>query len=172
MNFKLIDSKVTEILNTLTEVTLPIKVEDIAKKNGLRIMSYPLEQDVSGILVINNGKGIIGYNEKESRVRRRFTIAHELGHFFLHSNKASLFVDKQFTAFRSSVLNNETEKIDLEREANAFAASLLMPENFLTKEVETIKIDFGNEEGIKKLSKKFDVSSTAMYYRLTNLHLL
>ena len=59
-------------------------------------MAYPLGDDVSGLLSIENGVGTIGYNQTEPKVRKRFTIAHELGHFELHRDKSDLFVDKQF----------------------------------------------------------------------------
>jgi len=47
-----------------------------------------------------------------------------------------------------------------------------MPEVFLRKELAKIKIDLGNEQGLKELANTFDVSSMAMYFRLTNLNLI
>ena len=96
-------------------------------------MPYSLGQDISGLLAIENNQGTIGYNQNESRVRRRFTIAHELGHYELHKNQSALFVDKQFKIYRSqnsSTVNNNQE---LEKEANAFAAAVLMPEEFIKR---------------------------------------
>ena len=172
MNLKLINSTANAILNKMNDITLPIKIEDIAKSEGLKVMPYPLEDDVSGLLVIENGQGVIGYNENESRVSRRFTVAHELGHYMLHQDQASLFIDKQFKAYRSQTSPKEASKLELEKEANAFAAAILMPENLLKKELEKTNIDLGSEDGLKELSKTFDVSSTAMYFRLTNLQLI
>jgi len=169
MNFSDINSWVKAILDKLGDLTLPIKVEDIAKSEGLKVVPYPLEDSVSGLLVIENGQGIIGYNQNESRVRRRFTIAHELGHFILHRDKANLFVDKQFKVYRSQNSSTDATKQAYEKEANAFAASLLMPEQLIIKEVEKTKIDMANEEGLKQLAKIFDVSSIAMSYRISNL---
>lgn len=176
MTFQNIDSEVNTILSKLADLTLPIKVDDIARSLGLRVLPYPLDNNVSGLLVIEeNGKGIIGYNQSESRVRRRFTIAHELGHFILHGNKHHLFVDKEFKEVRfnrSHESAKDSSKRKFEIEANAFAASILMPETFLRKEFEKIKIDLGHEDGMLELAKKFDVSVTAMYIRLTNLELI
>jgi Zn-dependent peptidase ImmA (M78 family) len=105
MTSRIINSKVNAILGKLSEITLPIKIEDIARLEGLKIMPYPLESDVSGVLLIQeDGQGIIGYNQNESRVRRRFTIAHELGHYILHKDESHLFVDKEFKIYRSNTI--------------------------------------------------------------------
>ncbi len=169
MDLVLVNKKVNSILNSLSEIILPIKIEDIVKSRGIKIMPYPLGEDVSGLLAIEGEKITIGYNQNESRVRKRFTIAHELGHFELHRNQSNLFVDKNFKLYRSQASANTTLSQKMEKEANAFAAALLMPEQLVKKEVDQIEIDLGNEEAIKKLSKIFDVSTTAMYFRITNL---
>src|SRR5688572_7924209 len=96
MNIKLINSKVNIILKALPEIFLPVKIEEIAKSRGLSVVPYPLGADVSGILSIKNGIGTIGYNQEEPKVRRRFTIAHEFGHYELHKDQSELFIDKQF----------------------------------------------------------------------------
>jgi Zn-dependent peptidase ImmA (M78 family) len=59
-----------------------------------------------------------------------------------------------------------------ERDANEFAAVLLMPEELIRSESIKMKIDLANEDGLSHLAKKFDVSSAAMYWRLANLDLL
>ncbi|MBN8853025.1 MAG: hypothetical protein BGO55_14165 [Sphingobacteriales bacterium 50-39] len=170
MTFKAINAKAKAILSTFNDFLLPIKVEEIAKMRGLKVLPYPLENEVSGILVIEGQLGTIGYNQHESRVRRRFTIAHELGHFELHRDQSQLFVDKTFKVmFRSTAPSIESSNLRLEREANAFAASLLMPDDLVNAEIENMEFDLGSEESIKELAKRFDVSTTAMYYRMTNL---
>lgn len=173
MNLKAIESKVTALLSELGEITLPIRVEEIAKRRGLRVMPYPLKEDVSGILVIEDGKGIIGYNLNESSVRRRFTIAHELGHFELHKDEGSLFMDKRFKVlFRSQNTQQALATQRLEQEANAFAAAILMPEDLLKKEIANKEFDLGCEETLEELATVFNVSSTAMYYRMANLKII
>ena len=52
-----------------------------------------------------------------------------------------------------------------EIEANQFSAALLMPEDHLTK-------DFAKVRSIKRLAEKYNVSKTAMEYRLVNLGLM
>ena len=46
-----------------------------------------------------------------------------------------------------------------------------MPEKIVLKEISKIDFDLGNEKSIKDLAKKIDVSSTAMYYRISNLNI-
>lgn len=169
MNIKLINSKVNSILREFTELKAPVNIEDIAKSRGLKIIGYALGDDVSGLLSIENGVGTIGYNHDETNIpRRRFTIAHELGHFELHRDKSDLFVDKQFI-YRSQNSGDTPIKKEMEHEANLFASAILMPTSLLRREIENYDI---SEEGIKQLADKFEVSSTAMSIRISSLGLI
>lgn len=168
MNVKLINAKVNSILNTLPDRKLPIKIEEIAKSRGLKVVPYPLGDDVSGLLSIEDGLGTIGYNQTEPKVRRRFTIAHELGHYELHRDKSHLFVDKQFI-YRSENSGNNPINISMEQEANYFASAILIPSDLLRIEIKNVDLDLGSEEAIKELAKKFEVSTTAMSVRISSL---
>lgn len=153
----------------------PVSVEDIAKNLGLDVIAYNLGDDISGTLVVENKKGFIGYNPSHSRVRQRFTIAHELGHFLLHNHSSSgkLFVDKDFLVKYRSANNYTTLELRHEQEANAFAAALLMPKEFVHKELsKKSSSDLPELELIECLAKVFDVSIPAMTYRLSNLNIL
>ena len=168
MNIKLVNSKVNAILKSLSEKSLPIKIEEIAKSRGLKVMAYPLGDDVSGLLAIQDGVGTIGYNQNEPKVRRRFTIAHELGHYELHKEKSDLFVDKQFI-YRSQNSGHTPVNQALEQEANYFASAILMPTDQLRKAIEGTNMDLASEEAIKELAKLFEVSTTAMSLRISGL---
>ncbi len=168
-----INNHIKAIFNEIKVDSLPVKIEDIAKQRGLRVMPYAFDEDISGVLVIEDDLGTIGYNQNESRVRRRFTIAHELGHYELHKERSKLFMDKGFKALFRSKNSGLTEETQImEQEANAFAASILMPDHLLIKELEKIEFDLSSEDDIKSLAKIFDVSSTAMYFRIRNFGLL
>src|SRR5438094_938182 len=140
MNTKLIHSKVNAILKSIWPIELPIDIEEVAKKRGLDVLPYELGEDVSGLLAIKNGKGTIGYNFTESKVRRRFTIAHELGHYELHKEKSDLFVDKEFI-YRSQHSPRTVDHQVMEHEANYFASCLLMPTDQVRKELDRMDID-------------------------------
>ena len=61
--------------------------------------------------------------------RRNFTIAHELGHYFLkHRLKINAFY-----CFDNEILEDNTLQDNIENEANYFATCLLMPEDKITK---------------------------------------
>ncbi|TND10156.1 MAG: hypothetical protein FD123_404 [Bacteroidetes bacterium] len=162
-----IERKTAKILDDLQINELPIPVDKIATSYGLEVKPYDLGEDVSGVLVISNGVGIIGYNPNESTLRQRFTIAHEFGHFVLHGNIGGLFIDKGFRVeFRSQ--KSTTKEIRKEQEANAFAAALLMPEKILFREIKNHNYDLTEEGSIQELANLFNVSSQAMTFRLSN----
>ena len=57
-----------------------------------------------------------------------------------------------------------------EKEANYFAAELLMPAKFLRQELEGKRLDLFDDSGtLEKLAKKYKVSVQALTIRLTNL---
>jgi Zn-dependent peptidase ImmA (M78 family) len=171
MNIKLINSKVTSILREFDVTSPPVMIEDIAKNRGLKVLPYPLGDDVSGLLSIENGIGTIGYKESEPEVRTRFTIAHELGHYELHRDKSDLFVDKQFI-YRSQNSGDTAERKIMEQEANYFASAILIPTTLLRAEVEKTDFDLGSETGIQHLADTFNVSTTAMSIRISSLGLI
>lgn len=171
MDTKVITARVLAILREFKDVTLPIRIEEIAKMRGCKIMPYPLGDDVSGLLSIEDGKGIIGYNEKESKVRRRFTIAHELGHYEFHRNESDLFLDKQFI-YRSTSSGSTKVTQQMEQQANAFASIILMPPDLVKKEVNKMQLDLGSGHAINELARIFEVSPTAMSIRISSLGLV
>jgi hypothetical protein len=153
--------------------SLPIPVEDIADTHaGLLVRDvedmslapgYPELADgqtISGLLLPSRGE--IWVNAEEARqwpARRRFTIAHELGHWYLHQHgQQSLFcrhgsVDEDAKA-------DPPELPEIEAEANWFAASLLMPAGMVRREYERTGGDFG------RLCQIFRSSGAAMGRRL------
>jgi Zn-dependent peptidase ImmA (M78 family) len=154
----------------------PVPVETIAEKMGAILVFEPFEgkeDDISGILYRKGDNTIIGINSAHSETRRRFSIAHELGHLALH--RKELFVDKVVRIDfrdRTSSLAIKAEEIA----ANAFAAGLLMPRDFLAREIlrklSKRSSQPAKEKLINHLAKTFKVSPQAMEYRLINLGIL
>lgn len=170
---KSIENHAQRILEEMNIKRPAVNVDKIAKERGLKVIPYELGDDVSGVLYVDKGKGTIGYNPNESEVRRRFTIAHELGHYELHRLNKEIFVDngkKQFNALFRDHRSSKGEDI-IEQEANAFAAALLMPRNLLIKEIEKRDIDLSSDDDdvIRDLAQKFQVSVQAMTIRIGNL---
>nr|WP_186322946.1 ImmA/IrrE family metallo-endopeptidase [Paenibacillus xylanexedens] len=87
---------------------------------------YPFRvESFCGLLAIDDYETTIVYNELHIPSRRNFTIAHELGHYFLHSKEKRDFVDRAI-----DMLDYE-DKI-LEVQANAFASELVVPDDVLS----------------------------------------
>jgi len=60
----------------------PVNPQDVAERLGLRVeFTTELDQHVSGKLTYRSGEPIILVNGRDSRRRKRFTIAHEIGHY-------------------------------------------------------------------------------------------
>lgn len=165
-----IEDVVSKILRDCKIFEAPVPINLIAEQRGLTIKPYDLGENVSGVLVVGQNSGTIGINPTDPPVRQRFTIAHELGHYELHKTKGDFFVDKQRILFRDE--NSSSGELKNEREANAFAAAILMPENLMKKEIKKKHLNISDEEAVKKLSKTFGVSEIAMTFRITNLNLL
>jgi Zn-dependent peptidase ImmA (M78 family) len=170
-----IEHEASKLLHDLGMMSVPVSVKRIIKEQNIKLSSFDLGQDISGVLVIEKGKAKIGYNPSESSVRQRFTLAHELGHYILHreENENKLFVDDNKVMFRRKNLSQK--ELKQEREANSFAAALLMPEELILIEFEKLNEDddfISDEKIIKKLAFKFMVSEIAMTYRLMNLNVL
>jgi len=109
-----------------------------------------------GEMAAKDGLFEIGISRFEMFARKRFTIAHEIGHYILHS---ILQESRPIIAFRTEGSNRA------EAEANCFAAELLMPRKQFKEIFQETKGDF------IKISSKFHVSSEAVYWRAVNLNL-
>ena len=135
----------------------PIKMTALANRLGIKVWHVKeLEDNISGMLAKNeDGKWEIYVNGKHSRARRRFTVAHEIGHFLLHKEEVGDgIIEDRF--LRAEGLTNSQEA-----EANAFAADVLMPFELMSQ---------FQQDGItdpKELSDKFDVSDSVMRIRLS-----
>lgn len=112
---------------------------------------YRIIINASGYLVKDEKK--IYVNISEHPVRQRFTIAHEIGHYYLnHENTGFLMRDER--------LNIGSKKED--QEANAFAMELLMPEK------KFIKL-FCIHQSYEKLAHIFGVSYSMAKKRYLDL---
>lgn len=142
---------------------IPVDLEKAAEKLNIKVRRAPSE-DFSGLLIRKDGRALIGINDDESHVRQRFTLAHELAHFCLHPTKDA-FVD--YRDNQTGIVRNKKE-----REANFFAACLLMPRENLVADMSKISSRGIYESEIQEIANKYDVSKEAMSYRLINLKLV
>lgn len=146
----------------------PVPVRRVAEHLDVKVRPSEFGDNVSGLLTLEGERPTIGYNSQHSEVRRRFTIAHEIGHFIRHHETSTLFIEKGYgKVFFRNDRSSEGE-YTRELEANAFAASLLMPEAMLREEISRRDFDLAEENVLSELAELFKVSRQAMTYRLAN----
>ena len=96
--------------------------------------------------------------------RKRFSIAHELGHYVLHRDIQSLFEDSEESIVHC--YNNS----GIEKEADQFAAEYLMPQDIFKKHVLESVQQSPNFFLVRELSDKFNVSLSAAAIRLLSMN--
>lgn len=135
---------------------LPVPVEAMAEDLLGLLVEEGDEIGVSGLLVPAERRVVV--NAAEPPAPRRFTLAHGVGHWVcqvLEGRAAPIYcrdVDVSAAADRA-----------LEREANVFAAELLMPEP-------AVRLTFSHS--VADCAATFGVSEEAMHWRLYNLELV
>ena len=171
---KLICELVNEILAAKGIANAPVPVNRIAKAEEIEISLHDADDDISGFIVRDpqRKRVVIGINGKHHPNRRRFTTAHELGHYFLHPGE-DVHVDKARHALRINLRDKGSSvgTRDTEKEANLFAAELLMPSSFLQRDLEEM-LGFDllrDDRALAKLAKKYRVSTEALTFRLAYL---
>lgn len=163
-----IEALVDELLKEYGINDAPVPIARIAKARGARIFYRSLDDDVSGFLYRDRAQNVIGVNTHHAAVRQNFTTAHELGHLLLHEQE-QLHVDHAFRIrLRDDVSRQGTD--EAEREANLFAASLLMPRRFLESDLENEEyVNLLDDDFLSNLARKYGVSTQALVNRLKNI---
>jgi len=135
---------------------LPIPIQQLARDCGALVVELPMSDGLSGLVFEYEDGAVIAVNADHPANRRRFSIAHELGHYLLdHHDRFHIDVDD------SDVPGYDWQ---VERMANEFAAEILMPRNQVIPE-------FAANPDTHTLAARFKVSEMAMGYRLVNLGL-
>jgi Zn-dependent peptidase ImmA (M78 family) len=136
----------------------PIPVLEIAEQNGVNVVFADFGSNaerVAGLCDFENAR--IYVNQEETRERQAFTMAHELGHWILHKQHFIAHPDQYPVLPRFS---QPDQNDPLEKEANKFAACLLVPARLLRPV---------REAPISYLASVFGVSQTMMEFRLKNV---
>jgi Zn-dependent peptidase ImmA (M78 family) len=138
-------------------------IESVAIKLGLIIREGKLSGAEARLTTFSK-KGVITLSNTiiDSR-RRRFSIAHEIGHFILHQREMNLNLCKPDDI---SQLVDEPVRNDHEKDANIFASAFLLPEFLMEPLCKAGEPTIGN---ISKISDIFEVSLTATSIRYAKL---
>jgi len=146
-------------------VDIPVDLDFICQEEGFNVYVEDLnefEQQhgrvISGILFLSSGDKDIYVNHNDIPERRRFTIAHELAHYYLHHGEDN--------PEKGVIVSFRGERSTQEYEADQFAAELLMPEINIREYLRDMSVPF-----ISNLALFFDVSKAAMRFRMDKLNL-
>ena len=150
----------------------PFPYENIlAEHTSLKVYFTVLDDDaVSGVILFKDGEYNILINGNKPFTRQHFTLAHELGHYFLHQDilkgeQAIVDGDDAVDGPRILYRDDATKNHRLELEANNFAASLIMP-------ADLVRRAWDATHSIQETARIFNVSAVAMSVRLTKLGLI
>lgn len=148
--------------DSMGNIPLPVDPWEIADRIGIQARPAPLDGNLAGFIIreFAGGPTEIYFNEQDAEVRQRFTVAHELGHFYRHKDDDDElgFVDE-----RAELAQAGTDPEEVW--ANQFAAELLMP-------AALVKRWWAEGWSITQLRRKFHVSTPAISNRLSSLGLI
>jgi Zn-dependent peptidase ImmA (M78 family) len=153
----------------------PVDIYRIASEHA-HVVEEKMDDSISGMLIpapegVRGTKWTIIVNAKHAEVRKRFTVAHELGHLRLH-NYRTPHADTGFKIrFRANLEYDGS--VAEEIEANQFAAEVLMPSDILLARTAELDIEYvpalgSNDEAIEGLAREFKVSKQALQIRLSD----
>ena len=155
------------VINKYRE-SIPVDLDEICRELGVRVRTAYLNKDMSGMIETNGRKQYtITVNENDHRLRQRFTIAHELGHYIMHrvliGNGTS--DNRAYRSTPDGMYYNTNIGRAEETDANKFAASVLMPWD----KVEERRTEYIGppEDMARRLAREFEVSTRAMEIRLS-----
>lgn len=141
----------------LQSQTIPVDVVRLAGQIGIDIQLTDLGNFSGYYMSAPNGAYMV-INQKHPDVRRRWTIAHEIGHHVMPSTREATPYSIRCYSAR-------------ERTCNRFAALLLMPEDEVRRRL-PLYLRHTWDETAKEMGRHFDVSSQAALVRLKELGIL
>ena len=139
-----------QIIKNLNLRIFEIDMDEFSKK----VEDINFDSETSGFLIEVDNQHVIYLNKKDSMNRKRFTIAHEIGHLKLNHLGVRM---------RDSTTSQGTDENEVL--ANAFAAELLMPE-------ELVEWVYPMVNSVSRVAQVFGVSEIAAYNRLKNLGII
>lgn len=156
------DNSTRRMINSLAEdilsvynISIPIQdINEIVEKLGGTIQR---ETSFSDGAVEKDGEGFrIVLSPFQDEKRERFTIAHELGHLFLHMGYRT---NEELWEKQKNNVYHRIGSSEKEYQANEFAAAFLMPANKYLEVLNNIAV--GNMVDTSKIAEYFNVSVEA-----------
>ncbi|MBF0715349.1 ImmA/IrrE family metallo-endopeptidase [Gemelliphila palaticanis] len=168
---------IEKLRGLIPEFSLENIINDIEKaveSKGIEVMysemkNIATDNKVSGYVHVVNGLPEIVVNGYEPEYRRRFTIAHELGHIFLHWGwlpGEKIEEDLVEITYRKEIYTSSQQ--ERETQANKFAIEFLAPQKEVMKLLDNLS-DYSNELKILLVSSFFRISKEATKHLLKDL---
>lgn len=158
-----IDEYVTDTLRLYKDQSVPIDPLFIAKEENLQIELLPnVEKKFGRIEYVKEARNFIAYCSKLIEYNdpiARFSLCHELGHFFIDEHRSLLIKGGKAHNSKSGFICDAL----IEREADEFAAKLLIPPLFFRDYISEKKRL--NIEGLQDLAKRCQASLTSACIR-------
>jgi hypothetical protein len=146
------------------------EVTDYLRREGMEANDLGDEtEELAGFVFVAGRVGWAFVNANDILPRRRFTAAHELGHFVLHRDVMGRYKADTPESISEA---DEDKATEMEREANRFAVELLMPKQVCEARAEETRKKHGTcPRGVLsyRLAAELLVSGQAMRYRLASL---
>ncbi|GIK23628.1 MAG: hypothetical protein BroJett005_30420 [Ignavibacteriota bacterium] len=153
-----------ELIRKLKIADLPVDPIDIARQHGIEVKAKPSSSPgVSGFLMkVGDTFGIMYATHIRNDGFIRFTIAHELGHYFLPGHPDKLFpAGDGLHESRSGFVSRDQH----EEEADHFAAALLMPTTLFSKAMHDAGEGFAAIDRLASLCKT-SITATAIRFAM------
>jgi len=166
-------NRISSMLNTVLGADrFPVKVDELALEYSRQCFSdSPIDKvqgeamdGFDGLLKANKSrsKWLVLYNSATpSEGRKRFTIAHEFGHYILHRHQQDIF-----ECGDGDIETGDNNERDIEAEADLFASTLLMPLDDFRRQVDGQPISF---DLLGHCADRYGVSLTAAALRWTEI---
>jgi hypothetical protein len=151
-----------QIIKGMGVVTLPVDPKGIARGRGIEVVAKPMENDgVSGMLLRFGNEFAIAYaTHHENEGFENFSVAHELGHYFLPGHADAVITgDTGSHASRAGYSSSDKYEV----EADRFAAGLLMPRHLFFPALERAGSGLAAIEKLKTLCMT-SLHATAIRY--------
>ena len=153
---EIIPINVFEILEYIEELGITCKFTDEKFVDNSEYAITELSKDGQRQIYINSkfyGSSFQDITDTTKRRHCRFTLAHELGHCFIHAHAD--YLTQQLMLDKSNI-HSKKYLFTKEYEANTFASELLIPSSTIGK-IEQYGSDF--KQIVENISKKYDTSS-------------
>jgi Zn-dependent peptidase ImmA (M78 family) len=160
------DATARALLSEFDIGTAPVDLLRLTEKLGALVVHQDMPADVSGMLLRRDGEQVIGVNGQHPPARRRFSMAHALGHLRLHRRRPLILCIDTRGALRGAVSSMASDRE--EAEANRFAAALLAPETQVRRAAAEAQFSTASQL-MTLMAARFEVSEAVMTYRLISL---